>query len=184
MRDKLRNNRITFTIALMLCACTGSQPSSEASNPASTTVAPAQSPGGASPKKLALLIGINTYKYPDRVSPLAGSINDVEDMRRVLVEKFQFPPENILILKDSQATHAGIIEAIKGHLIAKAQQGDIVVLHYSGHGSQMKDITGKMISGVDETIVPYDPRDPQGKVFDISAELHPCSCSLRVRQPI
>jgi hypothetical protein len=31
-----------------------------------------------------------------------------------------------------------------------------------------------MISGIDETIVPYDSRDPDNKVFDISgAELHP-----------
>jgi len=125
------------------------------------------------PQKLALLVGINNYKYPDRISPLAGSINDVEDMRQVLIGKFEFPPANIMVLEDSQATHAAIIQAIQTQLIAKAKQGDIVVFHYSGHGSQMKDVTGKMISGLDETIVPYDSRDPEGKVFDISgAELH------------
>lgn len=125
------------------------------------------------PSKLALLVGINNYKYPDRVSPLAGSINDVEDMRQVLIGKFEFPPENILVLKDAQATHAAIIEAIQTHLIAKAHPGDIVVFHYSGHGSEMPDVTHKKISGLDETIVPYDSRDPAGKVFDISgAELH------------
>jgi hypothetical protein len=107
------------------------------------------------------------------VSRLDGSINDVEDMRQVLTTKFEFPPDNILVLKDAQATHAAIIEAIQTHLIAKAQPGDIVVFDYSGHGSQMKDVTGKKISGLDETIVPYDSRDPEGKVFDISgAELH------------
>jgi hypothetical protein len=43
----------------------------------------------------------------------------------------------------------------------------------------MKDVTGKMISGIDETIVPYDSRDPAGKVFDISgAELHPLLVQL------
>ena len=36
-----------------------------------------------------------------------------------------------------------------------------------------------MISGLDETIVPYDSRDPAGKVFDISgAELHPLLVQL------
>jgi len=130
-------------------------------------------PAQGAPQKLALLVGINNYKYPDRISPLAGSINDVEDMRQVLIGKFEFPPENIMVLEDSQATHAAIVQAIQTHLIAKAQPGDIVVFHYSGHGSQMKDVTGKMISGLDETIVPYDSRDPEGKVFDISgAELH------------
>jgi uncharacterized caspase-like protein len=134
------------------------------------------------PKKLALLVGINSYKYPESVSPLAGSVNDVEDMRQVLIGKFEFPPENILVLTDSQATHAAIVGAIQTHLIAKAQPGDIVVFHYSGHGSQMKDVTGKMVSGIDETMVPYDSRDPEGKVFDISgAELHALLVQLSAR---
>jgi hypothetical protein len=127
----------------------------------------------AKPTKRALLVGINNYKYPDRVPQLAGSLNDVEDMRQLLIGKFEFPPQNILVLRDSQATHAQIMSAIQTHLVAKTQPGDIVVFHYSGHGSQMKDVTGKMISGLDETIVPFDSRDPEGKVFDISgAELH------------
>jgi Caspase domain len=126
------------------------------------------------PQKYALLVGINNYKYPDRVPTLAGSLNDVDDMRQVLIGKFEFRPENILVLKDAEATHAAIINAIKTQLIAKAKAGDIVIFDYSGHGSQMRDVTGKMISGRDETIVPYDSRDPQNKIFDISgAELHP-----------
>jgi caspase domain-containing protein len=132
--------------------------------------------------KWALLVGINNYKYSDKISPLAGSLNDVEAMRQVLVGKFEFPSENILVLKDSQATHAAIINAIQTHLIAKAQPGDIVVFHYSGHGSQMKDVTGKMISGLDETLVPFDSRG--GQVFDISgAEIHPLLLQLAKKTP-
>jgi len=149
-------------------------PSAHAAGPSSS---PATAPG--TPRKLALLVGINTYKYSDRISTLAGSLNDVEEMRQVLVGKFEFPPENILVLKDAQATHAGIISAIQNHLIGQAQPGDIVVFDYSGHGSQMKDVTGKMINGMDETIVPWDSRDPAGKTFDISgAELHPLLLQL------
>jgi hypothetical protein len=130
-------------------------------------------PSAAKPTKRALLVGINNYKYADRISPLAGSLNDVADLRQVLIGKFEFLPENIMVLEDSQATHAGIMNAIQNHLIAKSQPGDIVVFQYSGHGSLMKDPTGKKISGLDETIVPYDSRDPEGKVFDISGtELH------------
>jgi len=128
------------------------------------------------PAKWALLVGINKYKS-DKISALEGSLNDVEDMRQLLIGKFEFPPENILVLRDSQATHAAVINAIQTHLIAKAQPGDIVVFHYSGHGSQCKDVTGKMISGLDETIVPWDSR--VGNVFDISgAELHPLLLQL------
>jgi len=103
-------------------------------------------------------------------------------MRQLLTTKFEFLPENVLVLKDSEATHAGIIAAIQNHLIARAQAGDIVVFHYSGHGSQMRDVTGKQISGLDETIVPYDSRDPEGKIFDISgAELHPLLVQLTAK---
>jgi hypothetical protein len=135
---------------------------------------PETSPAGSgSPQKWALLVGINKYKHTNAISPLAGCINDIEDMRSVLIGKFDFPPGNIMMLKDEQATRAGILAAIQKHLIAKSKPGDIVVFHYSGHGSQMKDVTGKMISGVDETIVPHDSRDPEGKVFDIpGSELH------------
>jgi hypothetical protein len=132
--------------------------------------------------KRALLVGIDNYEYPNQVSPLAGSLNDVEEMRQVLITKFGFPPENVLVLKESQATHAGIMNAIQSHLISKTQPGDIVVFHYSGHGSQVPDKTGKMISGLDGTIVPYDSRDPEGKVFDITgAELHTALVQLAAK---
>src|SRR5262245_30243391 len=143
------------------------------SGPAEPGGQPGPGTSSTRPAKLAVLVGINDYKYPNQISSLAGSLNDVEDMLQVLTTKFEFPRENILVLKNAQATHAGIIDAIRNQLIAKAKPGDIVVFHYSGHGSQMKDVSGKKISGLDETIVPYDSRDPQGKVFDISgAELH------------
>ncbi len=186
-----RRTHVVFLLAVLwLCAfgrptdsvagkAVGSaQPNAVAGQPAPQS----SSSSTHTPTKLALLVGINDYQHPEQVSPLAGSLNDVEDMRQVLIGKFEFPPENILVLKDSQATHAGIIDAIRTHLIAKAQAGDIVVIHYSGHGSQMKDVTGKMISGLDETLVPYDSRDPEGKVFDISgAELHPLLVQLAAK---
>jgi uncharacterized caspase-like protein len=141
-------------------------------------------PAGSAPSKLALLVGINEYGNPQQVSPLAGSINDVEDMLQVLTTKFEFPRENIKVLKNADATHANIIDAIRNHLIAKAKPGDIVVFEFSGHGSQMKDTSGKKISGLDETLVPYDSRDPKGKVFDISgAELHGLLLQLAQKTP-
>lgn len=176
-RSNYHGVRRGMMLAVLLCIFVGVTVTSGAPARSGPAAAP-----GRTPSKWALLVGINDYLYPDRISPLAGSINDVEDMKEVLIGKFEFPPENILVLKNSEATHAGIINAIKNHLIAKAQAGDIVVFHVSSHGSQMKDVTGKMISGLDETIVPYDSRDPAGKVFDISgAELHPLLVQLAAK---
>lgn len=121
--------------------------------------------------KLALLVGIDKYSnFGNRpaFSDLAGCVNDVELVKGVLIGKFEFPKENILVLTNAEATRAGIIEAFQKHLIAKAQRDDIVVFHYSGHGSQMKDVSADEVDGLDETIVPHDSRDPEGKVFDIS----------------
>ena len=116
------------------------------------------------PQKLALLIGINDYKSP-QIRDLNGCLNDVERIKTLLLTKYEFPEENILTLANEQATHDAIINSIKNHLIARAKKGDIVVLSYSGHGSNMKDISGDEIDNLDETIVPYDSRTPNK--FDI-----------------
>jgi hypothetical protein len=115
--------------------------------------------------KRALLIGIDDYKA-SHISDLRGCGNDVELMRSTLIDKFDVPPDNIKVLKDAQATHQGIIEAIQKHLIDKARAGDVVILHYSGHGSQMLDTSKDEIDGYDETLVAHDSRT-EG-VFDIS----------------
>ena len=183
--EKRKQSLLILAVIVLMMSCSrgtsraSDKSSSDSGGPDQSAAATTPSPtsSGAS-NKLALLMGINHYLYPDRVSPLAGSLNDVEEMRQLLIGKFEFAPENIVVLTESKATHAGIISAIQD-LIARAHTNDIVVVHYSGHGSQMKDVTGKMINGMDETIVPYDSRDPARKVFDISgAELHPLLLQL------
>lgn len=120
------------------------------------------------PAKWALLVGVDEYQSPD-VPPLKGAVNDVRLMRQVLVGKFDFPPANVLVLENRQATRQAILDAIRDHLIAKARTGDVAVFHFSGHGSQMKDAAGDEgdeIDGLDETLVPHDSRTPG--IFDIS----------------
>jgi uncharacterized caspase-like protein len=120
------------------------------------------------PAQWALLVGIDKYRHHAKFADLDGCVNDVQNMKALLIGKFEFPGKNILVLTDTQATRAAIIAAFRRHLIAKAGPGDIVVFHYSGHGSQMDDVSGDESDGLDETIVPHDSRDPAGKVFDIS----------------
>ncbi|MGI9315690.1 MAG: caspase family protein [bacterium] len=116
------------------------------------------------PVKRALLIGIDDYQA---VSDLNGCVNDIELIKQILTTKFEVSADNIRMLKNAQATRANIIQTIKEHLIDQAQPGDVVILHYSGHGSQMRDLQGgDEIDGWDETIVPHDSRTAD--VFDIS----------------
>jgi Caspase domain/Subtilase family len=108
--------------------------------------------------KWALLIGIDQYQSPD-IRTLQGAVNDVMLMRDVLIGKFNVPEKNIKILKDEEATHDDIVSAIRSHL-GQAKADDVVVLHFSGHGSQIKDESGDEIDGLDETLVTYDDRMP------------------------
>lgn len=106
------------------------------------------------PRKLALLVGINNYT--DGVRPLRGCLMDVEMQRELLIHRFGFKPQDILVITDSQATRQGIITAFENHLIKQAKPGDVAVFHYSGHGSRVVDpapINGKKLNS---TIVPID----------------------------
>ena len=115
--------------------------------------------------KRAVLIGIDDYHDDSNVTDLKGAVNDVELMQTLLVGKFGFDPDNIVVLTNEQATHQAIVSTISSHL-GQSQAGDVALVHYSGHGSQMFDSDGDEPDRMDETIVPHDSR--QGGVFDIS----------------
>ena len=104
------------------------------------------------PQKWGLLIGINKYQHMKR---LKGCGNDVELISKILQENFNFRAEQIVTLKDREATRQAILEAMDA-LVEGVGSNDIVVIHYSGHGSQMTDREGDEKDGLDETIVPYD----------------------------
>ncbi len=112
-------------------------------------------PAAPDPQKWALLIGINRYPNFGPRGQLSGCINDVEVMRQVLVNSFNFPENHVAVMTDEQASQEGIRAAMRD-LVQRVGQDDVVVVHYSGHGSQMTDLEDDEPDGLDETIVPYD----------------------------
>jgi hypothetical protein len=93
-------------------------------------------------RKLALLIGINGY--PAGVGELRGCLTDVELQRQLLIHRFGFQQNDILEVSDNVAlkpTRETILSAVRSHIIEQAKPGDVVVIHYSGHGSRIKDPT-------------------------------------------
>ncbi len=104
------------------------------------------------PRKLALLIGINAYQEV----PLQGCVTDVNLQQQLLIHRFGFNPNDILILTDEQATREGILNAFEEHLIKQAKPGDVVVYHYSGHGSQISDPDCDFPDCLNSTFVPVD----------------------------
>jgi hypothetical protein len=127
---------------------------------------------GSPGRKLALLVGVNAY--PDKISNLKGCLTDVELQRELLVHRYGFNPKDILIVSDQSALQPNretILESFEKHLIQQAKPGDVVVFHFSGHGSLVRDPkplqnlirnengvlkTVPNTEGLNGTLVPFD----------------------------
>ena len=108
----------------------------------------------------ALLVGIN--RYPDPAHHLRGCVNDIRAVEALLRGPFGFPSAGITVLRDQAATTAAIRREL-ARLTAGAGEGDVLVFHYSGHGSQVPDRNGdETTDRLDEILCPYDLdwRDP------------------------
>lgn len=105
--------------------------------------------------KRALLIGISNYpsnKYaPESSWSSIHGANDVVLLNQTL-KKQGF---KITTLTNSKATASQIRSSIKS-LIRTIEKGDIVYVHFSGHGQPVEDTSGDEDDGWDESIVPYD----------------------------
>jgi hypothetical protein len=110
----------------------------------------------AKPQKVALLIGIN---YRGSNAELSGCINDVQDIRKMLINEYGYKSKNIIMLTDDTAkkpTKRNINNALRD-LVARSKSGyNQMWLHYSGHGSYSYDRNSDEKDGKDETLVPID----------------------------
>jgi hypothetical protein len=133
--------------------------------------------------KRAVLIGIDQYEDVAGIVSLEGCVNDVEALAGVLTSRYQFQPERITKLVDpTTTTRSSILENLR-KLIEETEQGDVALVYYSGHGSQVPDENHDEADGWDETIVPSDSyRSPNGEVRDIvDDELHSYITALTER---
>ncbi len=109
-------------------------------------------------QRRALLIGINYYKTK---SELHGCINDIEHVRNYLKTYCGFQDSEILMLRDDskdsqhQPTGQNIFNGFFW-LTKDAKPESRLFIHYSGHGSYIRDRSGDEADGRDETICPVD----------------------------
>jgi hypothetical protein len=103
--------------------------------------------------KRALLIGINKYQIAG--ADLRGCVNDVKALSAALVEFHGFKTGDIAVLTDGDATKKAMEAGIK-KLVREAKKGDVALLHYSGHGSNVPDDTKDEADGRDEILCPTD----------------------------
>lgn len=104
--------------------------------------------------KRALLIGIDKYENHPALSEFNGAANDVRVMESVLRGRFDFKTEYIRKLVNEAAKRADIVRELEA-LTQAAGPSDVVVVHFSGYGSQVPGDPGE-IDGLDETLVPFD----------------------------
>jgi len=98
-------------------------------------------------KKKALIVGIN---YVGTSNTLKGCINDANNMKALLESKGF---TEIKMILEKEATTAGIIAGMNW-LVADTVPGDVIVFHYSGHGSQL--VSSVEADGFEEIICPVD----------------------------
>lgn len=108
--------------------------------------------------KKALCVGINYYKTKYQ---LYGCINDAVNMRNMLIDAYDFNPNDIILLTDDSTnaytmpTRANILNYLT-NLVNNSANFSELWFHYSGHGSQIIDKSKDENDGRDEVIVPID----------------------------
>lgn len=106
-------------------------------------------------ERYALVIGIGQYPEDSGWSQIHGD-NDVPIIKQLLLEQ-GFKVENVAVLMNARATKHGILSALD-ELRSRAEQGDVVYIHFSGHGQQVTDLDGDESDHYDEAWIPYDAR--------------------------
>lgn len=84
----------------------------------------------ANAKNYLMVIGINNYQNWPRLN---NAIRDASDVASTLISKYNFEFDNIIMLKDEQATRSNIYNSLRG-LIEKLTPQDNLLIYYSGHG--------------------------------------------------
>lgn len=116
-------------------------------------------------KKKALLIGIN---YIGTQNELRGCINDAINMKNFIKSEYGFTDDEIILMTEVSEnperipTKKNVLKAFewltKGEsvVVGELPQAERLFLHYSGHGSHVKDTSGDEKDGQDEVICLLD----------------------------
>jgi hypothetical protein len=93
------------------------------------------------------LIGIN---YVGQQGQLSGCHNDVGNIKKYLIKQHNFLESEMLILMDDGQHHQPTkrnIEDAFSRITQYSKAGDVVFVHYSGHGGKVVDTSGDEVRG-------------------------------------
>jgi hypothetical protein len=122
-------------------------------------------------RRRALLVGIDQYvprspavqsaaakaaRPKSAWSDLRGAVNDIDELREVLIARYGFNASDIHVLKNADATRVRLLSEIRAWLVDSASAGDVSFFFYSGHGSQVRNSRSEEADKLDESLVPAD----------------------------
>ncbi|PHT64145.1 hypothetical protein T459_32018 [Capsicum annuum] len=156
-RNSSRTNSLSPSLSNALC----SDSEYSSTNPRLSLIFTKPPPRG----KRALLCGV-TYKAEK--FRLKGTLHDVHSMGDLLLRKFNFSDDSILILAEEEAykppTKRNILESFKW-LMEDLKSGDSMVFYFKGYGLRQPDFNDDELDGFDEMICPLDFRT-EGMISD------------------
>lgn len=100
--------------------------------------------------KRAVVIGLGQYQ--DKTWSKIHGDRDVPIVKKTLTECGY---TDVATLVNGQATKSGIEKAFSA-LAQRCRKGDVVYIHFSGHGQNVTDLNGDEDDGFDEAWIPYD----------------------------
>lgn len=104
-------------------------------------------------KGISLHIGINDYSsFGGQINSLSGCVNDCQDMKSI-AKRLGYQTQ---VLVDQDATKENIMDGI-ARMAGEVESGDIVLITYAGHGSQIPDEDGDEVEDdMDELWISFD----------------------------
>ncbi len=83
-----------------------------------------------------LTVGIDKYAH---WKPLNNAVKDVQDIARILTERYQFQPDHVISLIDADATEDSIRKTLLDVKKAITEEDNLIV-YFSGHGQYDPDL--------------------------------------------
>lgn len=105
------------------------------------------------------MIGLGQYQ--DRTWGTVHGDKDVTLVKNMLTSCGY---KDLATLINKEATKAGILTAFE-NLSKRCKRGDVVYIHFSGHGQQITDVNGDEEDGWDEAWIPYDAMYAYSKTY-------------------
>ncbi|WP_107039060.1 S8 family serine peptidase [Brumimicrobium mesophilum] len=120
------------------------------------------------PKGYALHIGVDIAdpKAYSNFPALDGCVKDAEALQKITkAENF----DEVILLANANAKRSRIKQAVK-QFASSAKSGDLVVISYAGHGSQIVDEDGDEETGFDQVLITYDGMLIDDEIYEIFLE--------------